>query len=124
MIVDPKLDFMYRYFGTYLLQSSFIFLILAQKLGNHADSVVLGTCLVNLKVLELFVGVTNMDYQKGFAQLLRQTIARAIPEQGLDTDGGGSPPWSDTDASYQYHVELELSRYRWVPGFRGLWTVD
>ncbi|KAK0387014.1 hypothetical protein NLU13_5328 [Sarocladium strictum] len=122
VIVDPKLDFMCRYFGTYLLQSSFIFLILAQKLGNHADNVVLGTCVVNLKVLELFVGLTNMDYQKGFAQLLRQTIARAMPDQNFETDGGS--PWSDNEASYQNHVDFELSRYRWVPGFRGLWTVD
>jgi hypothetical protein len=122
MMVDPKLDLMCRYFGTYLLQSSFIFLVLGQKLGNQADGIVLGTCIVNLKVLDLFVAVTNMDYQKGFAQLLRQTIARANPEQGPDTEGGS--PWSDNDASYHDHIELELSRYRWAPGFRGLWTVE
>ena len=38
----------YRYFGTYLLQSSFVFLILARKLGKHADSYIKSNCTANL----------------------------------------------------------------------------
>ncbi|KAF8853852.1 hypothetical protein BDZ45DRAFT_706805 [Acephala macrosclerotiorum] len=41
LAIDPRLQYIYRYFGTYLLQSSFIFLILAQKLRQAADDLIL-----------------------------------------------------------------------------------
>jgi xylanolytic transcriptional activator XlnR len=126
MRLDPKLDFMYRYFGTYLLQSSFIFLILAQKLGKQADDLILDTCTANLNMLELFNRVTNIDYQKSFANLLRQTINRTMPERQTDiavaTDGGQD--CSQDDSSYEDLLRSELSRYRWTEGYRGLWIAD
>jgi hypothetical protein len=120
------LDFMYRYFGTYLLQSSFIFLILAQKLGKQADDLILDTCTANLNMLELFNRVTNIDYQKSFANLLRQTINRTMPERQTDiavaTDGGQD--CFQNDSSYEDLLRSELSRYRWTEGYRGLWIAD
>jgi hypothetical protein len=65
---------MYRYFGTYLLQSSFIFLILARKLGKAADRLILQNCSVNLKVPDTFVQIVNIDYQKKFAGVLRRVL--------------------------------------------------
>ncbi|RAL15789.1 uncharacterized protein BO97DRAFT_175414 [Aspergillus homomorphus CBS 101889] len=55
---------MYRYFGIYFLQPSFIFLILAQKLGQKSDNLILRNCAINLQVLDKFVLATNMDFQR------------------------------------------------------------
>ncbi|PYH42273.1 fungal specific transcription factor domain-containing protein [Aspergillus saccharolyticus JOP 1030-1] len=119
--VDPQLSFMYRYFGTYFLQSSFIFLILAQKLGQKSDKLILRNCAINLQVLDQFVLATNMDYQRTFAKLLRKALSYNMkqhsPDQAQDGHGDTSPL-----EELQSNLDPEMLRYRWTPGFTGLWA--
>lgn len=60
--VDPQLCVVYRFFGTYFLQSYFVFLILGKKLGRQSDYLILGNCCISLQALGIFVVTTNMDY--------------------------------------------------------------
>jgi xylanolytic transcriptional activator XlnR len=116
MNVDPHLHYMYRYFGTYLLQSSFIFLILAQKLGKAADNLILENCTINLQVLDTFVQTVNIDYQRTFARVLRETLSTRLDDRSGARGGAGNPS----------HDELDpvLLQYRWVAGYNGLWNDD
>lgn len=106
---DPQLCLMYRFFGTYFLQSSFIFLILAQKLGRQSDDLILRNCLINLQVLDIFVASTNMDYQRTFAKVLRRALSHNM---GLGSSTGGHQTVADLDP--------EMLAYRWTSGYRGL----
>jgi hypothetical protein len=101
---------MYRFFGTYFLQSSFIFLILAQKLGRQSDDLILGNCCINLQVLDTFVATTNMDYQQTFAKALRRALSHNM---GLSSSAEHPQTVPDLDP--------EILAYRWTPGYRGLW---
>ncbi|OJJ50600.1 hypothetical protein ASPZODRAFT_55029 [Penicilliopsis zonata CBS 506.65] len=120
LLVDPQLLFMYRYFGTYLLQSSFIFLILAQKLGHRSDTLILGNCSINLQVLDTFVKTTNMDYQRTFAKLLRKVLSSQLNTPD-DTSASPKPSTGDT-AGESATLDPEMLRYRWTAGHRGLWA--
>ncbi|CZR63737.1 uncharacterized protein PAC_13634 [Phialocephala subalpina] len=108
LTIDPHLQFIYRYFGTYLLQSSFIFLILAQKLGQAADNLILENCTINLRVLDTFVQVVNVEYQRTFARVLRQTLSKRF----------------DENAGENEDLDPALLQYRWVAGYNGLWNED
>lgn len=104
-------------FGTYLLQSSFIFLILAKKLKHLADDYIMQCCETNLCVLDAFVGTVSISYQKTFARVLRETISKRIgAEDGSFADGSG-PGQGDT-------FDLEVLKYRWTAGYKGLWCED
>lgn len=112
---------MYRYFGTYFLQSSFIFLILAQKLGQQSDSLILRNCAINLQVLDKFVLATNMDYQRTFAELLRKALSHNMERSSQDqghTYHDRTSPLEEVES----HLDPEMLRYRWTPGFTGLWA--
>lgn len=111
---------MYRYFGTYFLQSSFIFLILAQKLGQNSDGLILRNCAINLQVLDKFVLTTNMDYQRTFAQLLRKALS-----SNVEHSSSILPDSRDSDVPFHelpIRLDQEMMRYRWIPGFTGLWA--
>ena len=116
MKIDPHLHYMYRYFGTYLLQSSFIFLILAQKLGKAADNLILENCMINLQVLDTFVGTVNIDYQRTFARVLRQTLSRRLDSRSSDGSDVETPPHDTIDPA--------LLKYRWIAGYNGLWNEE
>lgn len=118
MVADSRLQFCYRFFGTYLLQSSFIFLILAQKLGNAADDLILKNCSVNLQVLDAFVLVVNIAYQRMFARILRETIERKLKQPRNDVGPGGvdslfNPQGEDALDPFFYNI-------RWIAGSNGL----
>jgi hypothetical protein len=100
---------MYRFFGTYFLQSSFIFLILAQKLGRQSDDLILRNCFINLQVLDIFVASTNMDYQRTFAKVLRRALSHNM---GLGSSTGVHQTVAELDP--------EMLAYRWTSGYRGL----
>ncbi|PYH96658.1 hypothetical protein BO71DRAFT_417683 [Aspergillus ellipticus CBS 707.79] len=120
--IDPQLSLMYRFFGTYFLQSSFIFLILAQKLGRHSDNLILHNCAINLQVLDMFVVTTNMDYQRTFAKLLRRALSYNMGQSSLVQESdGGQPPGESPDVP-ESALDPEMLRYRWIPGYTGLWT--
>ncbi|PYI32043.1 hypothetical protein BP00DRAFT_435704 [Aspergillus indologenus CBS 114.80] len=119
--VDPRLSFMYRYFGTYFLQSSFIFLILAQKLGQQSDSLILRNCAINLQVLDKFVLATNMDYQRTFAELLRKALSNNMTRSSQEKAHASHDHTSALE-ELESHLDPEMLRYRWAPGFTGLWA--
>jgi xylanolytic transcriptional activator XlnR len=111
---------MYRYFGTYLLQSSFIFLILAQKLGPMSDGLIVDNCTINLQVLDVFARVTNMEYQRVFARTLRETLLNKAP-LGSPAKNPVAEQASDAPEETQQPLDPELLRYRWIAGYNGLW---
>lgn len=110
--VDAHLSLMYRYYGTYFLQSCFIFLILAQKLGRQSDSLIISNCTINLEVLDQFILTTNMDYQHDFARLLRKVLSDLIQHPASEE--------SESQEETQPSLDPEMLRYRWVPGYKGL----
>ncbi|RAH57705.1 hypothetical protein BO85DRAFT_459695 [Aspergillus piperis CBS 112811] len=120
--IDPQLSLMYRFFGTYFLQSSFIFLILAQKLGKQSDDLILRNCSINLQVLDMFVAATNMDYQRTFAKLLRRTLSFNMAESSGDVAPGHGQSAPELTGVPQSSLDPEMLRYRWAPGYTGLWV--
>ncbi|KUL89829.1 hypothetical protein ZTR_02723 [Talaromyces verruculosus] len=110
--VDPHLSLMYRYYGTYFLQSCFIFLILAQKLGRQSDSLIISNCAINLEVLDKFILTTNMDYQHDFARLLRKVLSDLVQHPVSEE--------FELQENIQPSLDPEMLRYRWIPGFKGL----
>jgi xylanolytic transcriptional activator XlnR len=110
--VDPHLSLMYRYYGTYFLQSCFIFLILAQKLGRQSDSLIISNCAINLEVLDKFILTTNMDYQHDFARLLRKVLSDLVQHPVSEE--------FELQENIQPSLGPEMLRYRWIPGFKGL----
>lgn len=115
MAADPNLDLMYRYFGTYLLQSAFVFLVLARKLHHPSDSLILDNCAINLRLLDRFAQITNIDYQRVFAQALRRTIERCLAVSADTTAEEEGWPESEQE------LDDEILQYRWTAGQRGLW---
>ncbi|OJI82498.1 hypothetical protein ASPTUDRAFT_123034 [Aspergillus tubingensis CBS 134.48] len=120
--IDPQLSLMYRFFGTYFLQSSFIFLILAQKLGKQSDDLILRNCSINLQVLDMFVAATNMDYQRTFAKLLRRTLSFNMAESSGHIAPDHSQSTPELTGVPQSSLDPEMLRYRWAPGYTGLWV--
>lgn len=121
LATDSRLHFIYRFFGTYLLQSSFFFLILAQKLGSAADNLILENCSINLRVLDAFVETANIDYQRTFARILRQTMSKILngdSEEHLE-ESDFAPTAEATDG-----LDPGLLQYRWIEGYSGLWARD
>lgn len=109
LAIDKSLFLTYRLFGTYLLQSSFFFLTLAKKLGSGADKLILKNCSVNLKVLDAFVNVANITYQRTFVGVLRRTLEAML--------SGNAKEGSEV-------VDDSLMKYRWIEGYHGLWSKD
>lgn len=115
MIVDPHFYFLYRVFGTYLVQSSFIFLILARKLGSMSDQLILDNCAVNLQFLDIFVQNSNMTYQRDFAKILRKTLLRGVADRSL-----GSREHARSAETAKEILDAGLLQYRWIAGYSGL----
>ncbi|KAJ5658345.1 uncharacterized protein N7484_001994 [Penicillium longicatenatum] len=111
--VDPRLCLMYRFFGTYFLQSSFIFLILARKLGRQSDDLIMRNCAINLQVLDKFVATTNMDYQHTFAKFIRRALSYNLGQSSSEDD-------MHVDNLLAESLDPESLPYRWIPGYRGL----
>jgi hypothetical protein len=63
MEFDPDLQLFFRVFGTYHLQASFFFIMLAHKLGTLADEQVMKVCEINLKALMIFARTARAEYQ-------------------------------------------------------------
>lgn len=106
---------MFRFFGTYFLQSTFIFLILAKKLGRRSDELIMRNCRINLQVLDKFVATTNMDYQHSFARFIRRALSYNTGDHGLGGEGD-----MQVDDDFSEGLDPEMLAYRWIPGFRGL----
>jgi xylanolytic transcriptional activator XlnR len=115
--LDPKLHEFYRMFGTYFLHSSFIFLILARKLRHSADEYILNSCRTYLRTLEAFAATVNIRYQKTFARVLQDTIAKCVEAQKnqLGNSEATAPPVDDW-------LDPAILNYRWTVGHSGLWN--
>ncbi|KFZ20702.1 hypothetical protein V502_03051 [Pseudogymnoascus sp. VKM F-4520 (FW-2644)] len=108
LVIDPHLRLYYRYFGTYLLQSSFVLLIIVQKLGKRADEYITSHCTANLHVLDAFVEIANMSYQRTFVRALRRILSHALSRE--------------PGAEDEHVLDSEILKYRWTSEYTGLWS--
>ena len=62
---DPGLEFMPFFFGVYLLQGSFLLLLIADKLQFEASPNVIRACEIIVRAHEACVVTLNTEYQVG-----------------------------------------------------------
>lgn len=60
---DPDLSFMPYFFGIYLLQGSFLLLLIADKMGTQADDNAVKACETIVRAHEVCVVTLNTEYQ-------------------------------------------------------------
>ena len=66
---DPDLSFMPFFFGIYLLQGSFLLLLIADKLQGEANQNVVGACEIVVRAVEACVVTLNTEYQVSIHQV-------------------------------------------------------
>ena len=71
---DPDLSFMPFFFGIYLLQGSFLLLLIADKLQGEANQNVVGACEIVVRAVEACVVTLNTDYQVSRTQVTRSLL--------------------------------------------------
>ncbi|THV52743.1 hypothetical protein BGAL_0070g00240 [Botrytis galanthina] len=105
---DPGLEFMPFFFGVYLLQGSFLLLLIADKLQVEASPSVVKACETIVRAHEACVATLNTEYQRNFRKVMRSALAQVrgrIPE----------------DFNEQQLKRREvLSLYRWTGDGTGL----
>lgn len=105
---DPGLEFMPFFFGIYLLQGSFLLLLIADKLQSEASPSVVRACETIVRAHEASVVTLNTEYQRNFSRVMRSALAQVrgrVPE----------------DLAEQHHRRRELlSLYRWTGDGTGL----
>jgi len=80
---DPGLEFMPFFFGVYLLQGSFLLLLIADKLQAEASPSVVKACETIVRAHEACVVTLNTEYQRNFRKVMRSALAQVkgrIPE--------------------------------------------
>jgi len=80
---DPGLEFMPFFFGVYLLQGSFLLLLIADKLQVEASPSVVRACETIVRAHEACVVTLNTEYQRNFRKVMRSALAQVkgrIPE--------------------------------------------
>jgi len=80
---DPGLEFMPFFFGVYLLQGSFLLLLIADKLQVEASPSVVKACETIVRAHEACVVTLNTEYQRNFRKVMRSALAQVrgrIPE--------------------------------------------
>jgi len=105
---DPDLSFMPFFFGIYLLQGSFLLLLIADKLQDEASSAVVQACETIVRAHEACVVTLNTEYQRNFRKVMRSALSQVrgrVPE-----DFGES----------QMRRREVLSHYRWSGDGTGL----
>jgi len=105
---DPDLSFMPFFFGIYLLQGSFLLLLIADKLQDEASSAVVKACETIVRAHEACVVTLNTEYQRNFRKVMRSALSQVrgrVPE-----DFGES----------QMRRREVLSHYRWSGDGTGL----
>lgn len=105
---DPGLEFMPFFFGIYLLQGSFLLLLIADKLQLEASPSVVKACETIIRAHEACVVTLNTEYQRNFSRVMRSALAQVrgrVPE--------------DLGEQHQRRREL-LSLYRWTGDGTGL----
>ncbi|KAF2143826.1 uncharacterized protein K452DRAFT_296800 [Aplosporella prunicola CBS 121167] len=73
---DPDLSFMPFFFGIYLLQGSFLLLLIADKLRADANPNVVKACETIVRAHEACVVTLNTEYQRNFRKVMRSALAQ------------------------------------------------
>ncbi|KAH8196444.1 hypothetical protein TruAng_009376 [Truncatella angustata] len=105
---DPGLEFMPFFYGIYLLQGSFLLLLIADKLQAEASASVVRACETIIRAHEACVVTLNTGYQRNFSRVMRSALAQVrgrVPE--------------DLGEQHQRRREL-LALYRWTGDGTGL----
>ncbi|BFZ58937.1 hypothetical protein PYCC9005_006005 [Savitreella phatthalungensis] len=105
--IDPDLAFMPFFFGIYLLQGSFLLLLLVDKLEQQADASVIDACETYIRAHEVCVVTLDTQYQRNFRRVMRSTLNSVRMRV------------HSSDEEKQKRREL-LTLYRWADGGRGL----
>ncbi|KAI9757595.1 MAG: hypothetical protein M4579_003408 [Chaenotheca gracillima] len=105
---DPDLSFMPFFFGMYLLQGSFLLLVVADKLQDKASPSVIKACETIVRAHEACVVTLSTEYQKNFRKVMLSAIAQV---RGLLPDDFGE--------QQRRRREL-LGLYRWTGDGTGL----
>ncbi|KAK8052051.1 hypothetical protein PG993_003436 [Apiospora rasikravindrae] len=105
---DPGLEFMPFFFGIYLLQGSFLLLLIADKLQLEASASVVRACETIIRAHEACMVTLSTEYQRNFSKVMRSALAQVrgrVPE--------------DLHEQHQRRREL-LALYRWTGDGTGL----
>ncbi|KAF3021946.1 hypothetical protein G7054_g4322 [Neopestalotiopsis clavispora] len=105
---DPGLEFMPFFYGIYLLQGSFLLLLIADKLQSEASASVVRACETIIRAHEACVVTLSTEYQRNFSRVMRSALAQVrgrVPE--------------DLGEQHQRRREL-LALYRWTGDGTGL----
>ncbi|KAH8201268.1 hypothetical protein TruAng_004585 [Truncatella angustata] len=105
---DPGLEFMPFFYGIYLLQGSFLLLLIADKLQAEASASVVRACETIIRAHEACVVTLSTEYQRNFSRVMRSALAQVrgrVPE--------------DLGEQHQRRREL-LALYRWTGDGTGL----
>ncbi|KAK3049798.1 hypothetical protein LTR09_008974 [Extremus antarcticus] len=73
---DPDLSFMPFFFGIYLLQGSFLLLLIADKLQGEASPSVVKACESIVRAHEACVVTLNTEYQRNFRKVMRSALSQ------------------------------------------------
>ncbi|KAL7275408.1 hypothetical protein RUND412_001646 [Rhizina undulata] len=106
---DPDLSFMPYFFGIYLLQGSFLLLLIADKLQGEASSAVITACETIVRAHEVCVVTLNTEYQRNFRKVMRSALSQVR--------GRGTP--EDMEEQKMKRREV-LQLYRWCGDGTGL----
>ncbi|KAF1839502.1 hypothetical protein BDW02DRAFT_155212 [Decorospora gaudefroyi] len=106
---DPDLSFMPFFFGIYLLQGSFLLLLIADKLQGDANPNIVRACEVIVRAHEACIVTLNTEYQRNFRKVMRSALQQV---RGRDMD-------EHAKLAQQRRREM-LSLYRWSGDGTGL----
>ncbi|KAF2083442.1 hypothetical protein K490DRAFT_51702 [Saccharata proteae CBS 121410] len=105
---DPDLSFMPFFFGIYLLQGSFLLLLIADKLQGEASPSVVKACETIVRAHEACVVTLNTEYQRNFRKVMRSALAQVR--------GRCLEDWGEQ----QLRRREVLALYRWTGDGTGL----
>ncbi|CCG82171.1 Xylanolytic transcriptional activator xlnR [Taphrina deformans PYCC 5710] len=105
--IDPDLGFMPFFFGIYLLQGSFLLLLIVDKLEQSADEAVIQAAETYIRAHEVCVVTLDTQYQRNFRKVMRSTL-NSIRQRRRS---------SDEEKSRRREI---LALYRWHEDGRGL----
>lgn len=105
---DSGLELMPFFFGVYLLQGSFLLLLIADNLGAEASGRVVGACEGVVRAIEACVVTLNTEYQRKFRKVMRSALAQVKGRYPED--------W----AEQQKRRREVLMLYRWTGDGTGL----
>ncbi|KAI4939793.1 uncharacterized protein J4E92_001079 [Alternaria infectoria] len=106
---DPDLSFMPFFFGIYLLQGSFLLLLIADKLQGDASPNIVRACEVIVRAHEACIVTLNTEYQRNFRKVMRSALQQ-VRGRGMD---------EHAQLAQQRRREM-LSLYRWSGDGTGL----